>query len=127
MNPLIPDGLPELLQDFTVEVLRSKPTNLIEFAAAYFQELRDKATMGSQCSSPSGVAVTPKVDEDVAGNDHVNDDDDFRPPPTFNRGRRASGLCLSVLFCLVFVSVPEQNLDYSNRGTLASFTASVAT
>jgi cAMP-dependent protein kinase regulator len=90
MNPLIPDGLPELLQDFTVEVLRSKPTNLIEFAAAYFQELRDKATMGSQCSSPSGVAVTPKVDEDVAGNDHVNDDDDFRPPPTFNRGRRAS-------------------------------------
>ena len=27
-------------------------------------------------------------------------DDDFRPPPTFNRGRRASGMCLSVLLCL---------------------------
>ena len=74
MNPLIPDGLPELLQDFTVEVLRSKPTNLIEFAAAYFQELHEKATTGSLCSSPNGVAVTPKVDEEVAGNGHVNDD-----------------------------------------------------
>uniref|UniRef100_A0A1I8H971 cAMP-dependent protein kinase type II regulatory subunit n=1 Tax=Macrostomum lignano TaxID=282301 RepID=A0A1I8H971_9PLAT len=35
----VPDGLQSLLQDFTVSVLRRRPTNLVHFAAAYFRRL----------------------------------------------------------------------------------------
>ena len=39
MSVTVPDGLTELLQEFTVTVLREKPDNLIEFAASYFNKL----------------------------------------------------------------------------------------
>lgn len=39
MSYEIPEGLTELLQDFTVEVLRQKPKDLIEFASKYFNTL----------------------------------------------------------------------------------------
>lgn len=42
MNFEIPDGLTDLLQDFTVEVLRKRPADLLTFAAHYFEELLDK-------------------------------------------------------------------------------------
>ncbi len=42
MNFQIPEGLTDLLQDFTVEVLRKRPADLVVFAAQYFEELLDK-------------------------------------------------------------------------------------
>lgn len=42
INFEIPDGLTDLLQDFTVEVLRKRPADLLTFAAQYFEELLDK-------------------------------------------------------------------------------------
>jgi cAMP-dependent protein kinase regulator len=42
MNFQIPEGLTDLLQDFTVEVLRKRPADLVGFAAQYFEELLDK-------------------------------------------------------------------------------------
>lgn len=38
----IPEGLTDLLQDFTVEVLRKRPADLVAFAASYFEELLEK-------------------------------------------------------------------------------------
>ena len=38
MNFEIPPGLTDLLQEFTVAVLRQKPNDLVEFAALYFNE-----------------------------------------------------------------------------------------
>lgn len=38
----IPKGLQELLQDFTVAVLKEKPSELIPFAAEYFNELNGR-------------------------------------------------------------------------------------
>lgn len=35
----VPPGLSELLEEFAVTVLRERPTDLIEFAAHYFNEL----------------------------------------------------------------------------------------
>ncbi len=35
----VPEGLSELLQQFTVTVLREKPDNLVQFAAEYFSRL----------------------------------------------------------------------------------------
>ncbi|XP_062522952.1 cAMP-dependent protein kinase type II regulatory subunit-like isoform X2 [Corticium candelabrum] len=90
MNPPIPDGLPELLQDFTVEVLRCKPPNLVEFAATYFHELREKSKTGGLCSAESGASVAPISDEETGENGQVDDEEEFKPPPSFYRGRRAS-------------------------------------
>ncbi len=42
MNFEIPEGLTDLLQDFTVEVLRKRPSDILGFAAQYFEELLKK-------------------------------------------------------------------------------------
>ena len=42
MNFSIPEGLTDLLQDFTVEILRSRPKDLVLFGAQYFNGLIDK-------------------------------------------------------------------------------------
>ena len=42
MNFEIPEGLTDLLQDFTVEVLRKRPADLLVFAVQHFEELLDK-------------------------------------------------------------------------------------
>ena len=39
MSVTVPEGLSELLQEFTVTVLREKPDNLVLFAANYFNRL----------------------------------------------------------------------------------------
>ena len=44
MNFEIPVGLTDLLQNFTVAVLREKPTDLVEFAASYFKKLHENGT-----------------------------------------------------------------------------------
>jgi Regulatory subunit of type II PKA R-subunit len=42
MNFDIPAGLTELLQEFTVAVLRSRPGDLYQFAADYFSGINDR-------------------------------------------------------------------------------------
>uniref|UniRef100_A0A8C8RNG7 Protein kinase cAMP-dependent type II regulatory subunit beta n=1 Tax=Pelusios castaneus TaxID=367368 RepID=A0A8C8RNG7_9SAUR len=46
MSISIPAGLTELLQGFTVEVLRSQPGDLLEFALQYFGRLKAEAAEG---------------------------------------------------------------------------------
>ncbi|KAI5100555.1 cAMP-dependent protein kinase type II-beta regulatory subunit, partial [Silurus meridionalis] len=41
MSIEIPEGLTELLQSFTVEVLRNQPRDLLEFALQYFTQLKE--------------------------------------------------------------------------------------
>ena len=38
----IPNGLTDLLQDFTVAVLKERPPDLVKFAADYFNKLNEK-------------------------------------------------------------------------------------
>eukprot|EP00884_Botryococcus_braunii_P023656 jgi/Botrbrau1/9975/Bobra.0012s0069.1 len=42
----IPENFPMLVKDFTREVLRVQPTNLVDFATAYFQDLHLKQQLG---------------------------------------------------------------------------------
>ncbi|PNI80757.1 PRKAR2A isoform 2, partial [Pan troglodytes] len=51
----IPPGLTELLQGYTVEVLRQQPPDLVEFAVEYFTRLRE-------ARAPASVlpAATPR-------------------------------------------------------------------
>lgn len=52
----IPEGFPELLQDFTVSVLREKPSDIVEYAIVYFTDVATKR-------NPNRVAInsTPAV------------------------------------------------------------------
>ncbi|XP_067420560.1 cAMP-dependent protein kinase type II-beta regulatory subunit [Emydura macquarii macquarii] len=52
MSISIPAGLTELLQGFTVEVLRSQPGDLLEFALQYFGRLKAEAAESSAGGGP---------------------------------------------------------------------------
>ena len=47
----IPPGLTELLQGFTVAVLRERPANLVQYAAEYFNKLNNKSHDSSLLST----------------------------------------------------------------------------
>lgn len=44
----IPDGFPELLQDFTVSVLRERPDDVVEYAIVYFTDLANRRNPNRQ-------------------------------------------------------------------------------
>ena len=57
MNVNIPPGLTELLQDFTIAVLTTRPDNLINFSADYFNNLRDRQSNGSSVVASSDIKI----------------------------------------------------------------------
>ena len=70
MDVQIPPGLTELMQDFTVAALRERPSDIVDFAADYFNKLRDsKKDYGG--GKPKGVQFPGK------SNDGSSDDEDF--------------------------------------------------
>ena len=55
----IPDGLTELLQEFTVAVLKEQPDDLVDFAVDYFERARgDKRGPGRGVNFGGEVRVT---------------------------------------------------------------------
>ncbi|XP_041347762.1 cAMP-dependent protein kinase type II regulatory subunit-like isoform X3 [Gigantopelta aegis] len=96
MNFEIPEGLTDLLQEFTVSVLREKPspTDLVQFAADYFNKLNNKnnddktTALGKQC-----VHFIPRTDDDTESME-TEDDEESSPseiPPQYrNTNRRKS-------------------------------------
>lgn len=82
MSIEIPEGLTELLQSFTVEVLRSQPRDLLDFALRYFTQLKDsenkEASGNEQNSAPRSKAVN-FIDEAMqidSENGEEEDDDE---------------------------------------------------
>ena len=80
MSLEIPDGLGDLLRDFTVAVLRDRPNDLHEFAVDYFTKIREKR-------KPKNIPMYVIVDdEDSTGEP---DKDIFKPKiQKFNRYAR---------------------------------------
>uniref|UniRef100_A0A8C6VQL5 Protein kinase cAMP-dependent type II regulatory subunit beta n=1 Tax=Nothobranchius furzeri TaxID=105023 RepID=A0A8C6VQL5_NOTFU len=86
MSIEIPEGLTELLQSFTVEVLRNQPRDLLEFALQYFTQLKDSETKeasfgNEQNSAPRSGKAVNFIDEAMQidsenGEDDDDDDDD---------------------------------------------------
>lgn len=76
-NIEIPAGLKELLQGYTVEVLRHRPANLLEFAVQHFTRILDNQRNEQQAkkhnSNPSGKDVTF---ETVSNNSRENDEEE---------------------------------------------------
>ncbi|EDL77150.1 protein kinase, cAMP-dependent, regulatory, type 2, alpha, isoform CRA_c [Rattus norvegicus] len=82
----IPPGLTELLQGYTVEVLRQQPPDLVDFAVEYFTRLREARRQESDsfiappttfhAQESSGV---PVIEED-GESESDSDDEDLEDP-----------------------------------------------
>lgn len=81
MSIEIPEGLTELLQGFTVEVLRRRPSDLVDFAVQYFTRLRDtKSLDGASAGGKTGKGVMfdgEPMQTESNGEDDEDDDSDF--------------------------------------------------
>ncbi|XP_064607222.1 cAMP-dependent protein kinase type II regulatory subunit-like [Liolophura sinensis] len=82
MNLEIPPGLTDLLQEFTVSVLRERPGDLVQFAAEYFNKLNERR-LNEKPQPPRGVrfeAPTPPPDEPMNTDDEDDEPEPFTPP-----------------------------------------------
>lgn len=81
MSIEIPVGLTELLQGYTVEVLRQRPSDLVDFAVQYFTRLRDTRSQdGSGAGGKTGKGVMfdgEPMQTESNGEDDEDDDSDF--------------------------------------------------
>lgn len=81
MSIEIPAGLTELLQGYTVEVLRQRPADLVEFAVQYFTRLREtKSQDGAGSGIPAksggkGVMFDGEPMQTESNGDDEEDDD----------------------------------------------------
>lgn len=87
MSIEIPEGLTELLQSFTVEVLRNQPRDLLEFALQYFTQLKDSETKEASFGNDQNSAPRPgkavnfideamQIDSENGEEEEEDDDDD---------------------------------------------------
>ncbi|KAA0711703.1 cAMP-dependent protein kinase type II-alpha regulatory subunit [Triplophysa tibetana] len=98
MSAEVPAGLTDLLMGFTLEVLKQRPEDLLEFAVRYFTRLRE---LKSSARAPGRSPVTrgDAFDRDSTApdsSDEEEDEDDFpedftfKPPPPSKCNRRVS-------------------------------------
>ncbi|XP_008103643.1 cAMP-dependent protein kinase type II-alpha regulatory subunit isoform X1 [Anolis carolinensis] len=102
MSIEIPPGLTELLQGYTVEVLRHRPPDLLGFAADYFcrlRENRDLQLREAAAASARGKGVLfdgePMQTESNGEEEHreAEDSDSDFEPPVVNRYNRRVSVC----------------------------------
>lgn len=87
----IPAGLTDLLQDFTVSVLREKPSDLVQFGADYFRNLNDNRNVNriTNQAERKGVTFGPGSDDEPMQTDS-SDEEPF--------GKQASTIVFSIQF-----------------------------
>ncbi|KAF4094792.1 cAMP-dependent protein kinase type II-beta regulatory subunit [Onychostoma macrolepis] len=101
MSIEIPEGLTELLQSFTVEVLRNQPGDLLEFALQYFTRLKENESRGGafgnehNSAARAGKAVNfieEAMQIDSENGEDEDDDEEFIAP-VINRFVRRASVC----------------------------------
>ncbi|XP_016399049.1 cAMP-dependent protein kinase type II-beta regulatory subunit-like isoform X2 [Sinocyclocheilus rhinocerous] len=101
MSIEIPEGLTELLQSFTVEVLRNQPGDLLEFALQYFTRLKENESRGGafgnehNSAARAGKAVNfieEAMQIDSENGEDEDDDEEF-VAPVINRFVRRASVC----------------------------------
>lgn len=90
MNFEIPPGLTDLLQEFTVAVLRTRPANLEAFAADYFNNLNGRRNDEGKTRLTFDDTATVTIQGGSAGQNPDDDDDIDNEPPPPRSGRRKS-------------------------------------
>ncbi|XP_058883202.1 cAMP-dependent protein kinase type II-beta regulatory subunit-like isoform X1 [Acipenser ruthenus] len=101
MSIEIPAGLTELLQSFTVEVLRNQPGDLVEFALQYFTKLKEsqskEAAVGHEQNSAfrhgKGVNFVEEPMQTDSENGEDEEDDEEFIAPVINRFTRRASVC----------------------------------
>ncbi|XP_046889124.1 cAMP-dependent protein kinase type II-beta regulatory subunit [Hypomesus transpacificus] len=102
MSIEIPAGLTELLQSFTVEVLRNQPTDLLEFAVHYFSDLKDSETSGAAFGNDQNSTTRPgkavnfieeTMQYDSENGEEEDEDDEEFVAPVINRFIRRASVC----------------------------------
>uniref|UniRef100_W5NFS3 Protein kinase cAMP-dependent type II regulatory subunit beta n=1 Tax=Lepisosteus oculatus TaxID=7918 RepID=W5NFS3_LEPOC len=109
MSIEIPAGLTELLQSFTVEVLRNQPGDLLEFALQYFTQLKESQSTGEALGHEQNSSYRPGkgvnfIEEPMqtdSENGEEDDEDDeefvanihFFSAPVINRFVRRASVC----------------------------------
>ncbi|XP_060095379.1 cAMP-dependent protein kinase type II-alpha regulatory subunit [Heteronotia binoei] len=100
MSIEIPPGLTELLQGYTVEVLRHRPPDLLNFAAEYFSRLRDARDQElREAARAKGLVFdgepmqTESNGEDERREDVDEESDSDFEPPVVNRFNRRVSVC----------------------------------
>ncbi|KAK1167018.1 cAMP-dependent protein kinase type II-beta regulatory subunit-like isoform X1 [Acipenser oxyrinchus oxyrinchus] len=101
MSIEIPAGLTELLQSFTVEVLRNQPGDLVEFALQYFTKLKESQSKGAAVGHEQNSAfrhgkgvnfVEEPMQTDSENGEDEEDDEEFIAP-VINRFTRRASVC----------------------------------
>ncbi|XP_076105359.1 cAMP-dependent protein kinase type II regulatory subunit-like isoform X1 [Mytilus galloprovincialis] len=90
MNFEIPTGLTDLLQDFTVAVLKERPPNLKQFAADYFAKLNEQNNEEEEDDKPRGVRFGGSPNPEPMQTEDDEDSDEPMEPPTRGFTRRQS-------------------------------------
>ncbi|XP_030063936.1 cAMP-dependent protein kinase type II-alpha regulatory subunit [Microcaecilia unicolor] len=102
MSIEIPHGLTDLLQGYTVEVLRQRPADLVDFAIQYFTRLKENrehdGAGGGLKTLTKGVnfdAEPMQTESNGDGEERDEDDDDDSDfePPVINRFSRRVSVC----------------------------------
>ncbi|XP_032892909.1 cAMP-dependent protein kinase type II-alpha regulatory subunit-like isoform X2 [Amblyraja radiata] len=92
MNIEIPPGLTDLLQGYTVEVLRNQPTDLVDFAIQYFTRLKEKEEQQQRIDSRQDSDADAMQTESTEDNEESESDSesDFEEPVINRLNRRVS-------------------------------------
>lgn len=80
----IPAGLKELLQGYTVEVLRRRPPNLAEFAVQHFTRILESQRNDQQDKKPNTESVQKEVTFESGTdepNKHEEEEEEEEPVP----------------------------------------------
>uniref|UniRef100_A0A3B5L5Z3 RIIa domain-containing protein n=1 Tax=Xiphophorus couchianus TaxID=32473 RepID=A0A3B5L5Z3_9TELE len=95
-NVEIPAGLKELLQGYTVEVLRRRPPNLVEFAVQHFTRILEKQKNEQQARKNSSKPAAKEVTLETASNksNENDEDEEVKEAPSEKLGD-----CTSNLLC----------------------------
>jgi cAMP-dependent protein kinase regulator len=86
LNIHIPDGLPELLQQLTVSILRNQPSDILDFATEYFIRLRNERGEGRD----HGVAFIGSFEDSEEMPDEMRGATAGGKSPPKDYGRRKS-------------------------------------
>ncbi|XP_054881794.1 cAMP-dependent protein kinase type II-alpha regulatory subunit-like isoform X3 [Poeciliopsis prolifica] len=89
LNVEIPSGLKELLQGYTVEVLRRRPPNLVEFAVQHFTRILENQKNEQQARKSSSKPAAKEVAPETASNksNENDEEEEVKEAPKAKTGR----------------------------------------
>ncbi len=91
MNVQIPDGLTELLEKLTLEILRNRPVDIYLFAAKHFKEIVDKRenenTIQSIPDTTNKAADSISIKNEKANDEELEEDDEMGEMPDLPKNR----------------------------------------